>query len=149
MKRLGILFGRVFLLMLVILLLLLPMTALAQAIPGLEQYPRNAAMLFTSAGVIVFAVLVTQWLKAYLKDWRFTGLLCLGIAVVAEFVAGYIVNKRMSLEIAAVAILLGFLGASVATFGYETVVNLLGKAGVGPRSDNALAAQARSLLKKP
>ena len=31
------------------------------------------------------------------------------------------------------AVLVGFFGATLAVYGYETVLNILGKAGVGPR----------------
>jgi hypothetical protein len=59
-----------------------------------------------------------------------------------EFAAAWVSQGKMDGQIAFAAILLGFLGASVATFGYETVVNLLGKAGVGPRSDERLISEA-------
>jgi len=114
---------------------------------GIENFPINAGMLYSAVGSIAFAVIMTQWLKQYLQDWRFTSLLCLFFAVVFEFVAAWISQKGMNAEIAFAAFLLGVLGASVATFGYEMVVNLLGKAGVGPRSDERLVATAKTEVK--
>ncbi len=108
----------------------------------LDNFPITAAMLYTAVGSILFAGLATQWLKQYLKDWKFTGLVCLGLAVGVEFAAAWISQGKMDAEIAFAAFLLGVLGASVATFGYETIVNLLGLIGKGPRSEERIISEA-------
>lgn len=104
----------------------------------LDNFPINAAMLYTAAGAILFSGLATQWLKHYLANWKFTSLLCLGLAVGVEFAAAWISQGKMTAEIGFAAFLLGLLGASVATFGYEVIVNMLGLLGKGPRSDERL-----------
>lgn len=109
---------------------------------GIELFPVTAAMLYTMVGSILFAGLATQWLKKFLDDWRYTSLLCLGLAVGVEFAAAWISQKGMTAEIGFAAFLLGVLGASVATFGYEVITNLLGLIGAGPRSDAALVKTA-------
>ncbi len=82
----------------------------------------------------MFAALVGQWLKSYLAEWRYTTLLVLGLALLAAVIAQCIATGwRPDSEAIFVAVLIGFFGASLATFGYETILNLLGKAGVGPR----------------
>ncbi|MCK9597637.1 MAG: hypothetical protein M0R06_01275 [Sphaerochaeta sp.] len=101
----------------------------------MEQFPINAAMLYSMVGAILFAGLLTQWLKKYLEEWKFTSLLCLGLAVGFEFAAAWISQGKMNAEIAFAAILLGILGASVATFGYEVIMNMLGLIGKGPRAE--------------
>jgi hypothetical protein len=110
----------------------------------MEQFPITAEMLYTLAGAILFAGLMTQWLKAYLGDWRFTGLVCLALAVAVEFAAAWVSQGGMNAQIAFAACLLGLVGASVATFGYETIVNMLGLVGKGPRSDERLVATAKA-----
>jgi uncharacterized membrane protein YeaQ/YmgE (transglycosylase-associated protein family) len=114
---------------------------------GLENFPITAAMLYTLVGAILFAGLATQWLKKYLGDWRFTGLVCLALAVAFEFAAAWVSQGKMDAEIAFAAVLLGVVGASVATFGYETIVNMLGLIGKGPRSDAGLAATSIAEVK--
>jgi hypothetical protein len=106
----------------------------------LDNFPINAAMLYSAVGAILFSGLMTQWLKKYLENWRFTSLLCLGLAVGFELAAAWISQKGLSAEVAFSAVLLGILGASVATFGYEVIVNLLGLVGKGPRSDERLVS---------
>lgn len=74
-------------------------------------------------------IIATQWLKHYLPDWRFTPLLALVLAIVTQVVAVTIVGSGLYFE----AVGVGALGATLAVFGYETIVNLLAFAGVGPR----------------
>lgn len=82
------------------------------------------------AGVI--CLLVTQWLKRYLPDWRPTNLLALGITIAVELIATAWSGQGRWFE----AVWAGLVGASLATFGYETLSNLAGWAGVGPRADS-------------
>lgn len=105
---------------------------------GFEDFPINAAMLYSAVGAILFSGLATQWLKKYLENWKFTSLLCLGLAVAFEFGAAWVSQGKMNPEIGFAAFLLGLLGASVATFGYEVIVNMLGLLGKGPRSEERL-----------
>jgi hypothetical protein len=80
------------------------------------------------AGVI--CLLATQWLKRYLPDWRPTNLLALVITVAVELAATAWSGQGRWFE----AVWAGLVGASLATFGYETLSNLAGWAGIGPRA---------------
>ena len=91
------------------------------------DFPITGEALLTVLGSAAFSVLISMWLKHYLADWRYTNLFVLGIAEL------FAVTARL---------LVGMIGATLATFGYETVTNLLGLAGVGRRSDTAILAQA-------
>lgn len=78
----------------------------------------------------VVCLLSTQWLKRYLPDWHPTNLLALGITVVVEVIAAALSGSGEWFG----AIWAGVLGASLATFGYETLNNVAGWAGLGPRA---------------
>lgn len=75
-------------------------------------------------------VIATQWLKRYLPDWRFAQLLSLVIAVGVQMIAVALSGSGLWFEAAGV----GALGATLATFGYEALVNAMAFAGIGPRS---------------
>ena len=75
-------------------------------------------------------VIVTQWLKSLLPDWKFTNLLALAITVSVEMIAAALVGEGAWFQ----AAWAGVVGASLATFGYELLLNLMGVAGVGDRA---------------
>lgn len=105
----------------------------------MPDFPISAAALLTVSGAAIFTALVLQWFKAYLSDWRFTNLAALGLAEVVAIIAQCILSKwQPTGEALFAAILIGFFGAGVATWGAETIKNLLGKMGIGSRSDTAL-----------
>lgn len=100
----------------------------------LSMFPITPQMAYTVAGAAAICVLLTQLLKHYLPDWRFTNLLAWGVTlIVVEGAAVAFVADAPVGERAYNAFLVSLAGVSLATFGFETVVNLLGKAGVGPR----------------
>jgi hypothetical protein len=105
--------------------------------------------LLTVVGIAVVAVLVTQWLKHFLPDWRWTPLLVLGVCAVLAGVATWIelVHSETGSKFFTAG-LLALVGASLAVFGYEAIVNALGRAGVGPRSEAALERSAREALER-
>ena len=102
---------------------------------------------FTPDGFLnpVVAALVGQilrlWLQHYLGDWRwrdaFLLLLCVAVQLTAGLAAGALATPAAWFS----AIWLGFLGASVATFGQEAILNLLGLLEAGPRGTQALRAR--------
>jgi hypothetical protein len=76
-------------------------------------------------------VIATQWLKRFLPDWKFTPLLALVLAVGTQMAAVALSGSGLWFEAAGV----GALGATLAVFGYEAVVNGLAFAGIGPRAE--------------
>jgi multisubunit Na+/H+ antiporter MnhB subunit len=107
------------------------------------EFPINAAAVLTIAGAAILTALLGLWLKHYLPDWRFTNLLVLALAIVLVMLAQCVVTQwRPSGEALYAAFLVALAAASLATFGYETIVNALGLAGIGKRSDKALLLQA-------
>ena len=96
----------------------------------MDTIPLDPAGLLNPVVAAALAGLFAQWLKAYLPEWRFTNLLVLGLAIAAELVATWLAGTCNWWG----AVWVGFLGASLATFGYETVMNLLGAAGLGMRA---------------
>lgn len=113
------------------------------------EFPITAGAMLTIAGVAIFASLVGTWLKGYLGDWRWTNLLVLALAIAGAVIAQCVVSSGWPPGAALfTAVLIGFFGASLATYGYETIQNLLGKIGVGKRSDEAQIEQAKATLMK-
>jgi hypothetical protein len=96
----------------------------------MNTFPLDPEGMLNPAVAAALAALLAQWLKAYLPEWRFTNLLVLGLAIAVELAAAWLSGAH-NWWTAAWA---GFIGASVATFGYETVMNLLGIAGAGTRA---------------
>ena len=111
------------------------------------EFPINAAAVVTIAGAAILTALLGLWLKHYLPDWRFTNLLVLALAIILVMLAQCVVTQwRPSGEALFSAGLVALVAASLATFGYETIVNALGKMGMGPRSEEAQVDQAVKTL---
>ena len=100
------------------------------------EYPVTVEALLTVLGVALFGSAVTQWLKKYLSDWRWTQLVVLGTCEVASIAAGWIsAEGHMTYNQLMNSLMTGFWGATLATFGYEAVQNWRGLLGQGPRQD--------------
>lgn len=111
------------------------------------EFPISASAVLTIAGAAILVALLGLWLKHYLTDWRFTNLLVLGLAIAIVVLAQCVVtNWQPSGEALFSAFLVALVAASLATFGYETIANTLGRMGLGPRSPEAQIAQARETL---
>jgi glucan phosphoethanolaminetransferase (alkaline phosphatase superfamily) len=98
----------------------------------IDIYTMSYQDLLTVAGAATLCAIFTQWLKQYLADWRWTNLLALAITI-AFCEAAMVLSGPATGERAFDALITAIAGASLATFGYETIVNLLGMVGVGPR----------------
>ena len=104
-------------------------------------FPILPAALLSVPGAAVFATLVGQYVKQWIEDERVMNLVVLVLAVLFDEVAAGIYawqNQVVGADLGVLmfgALMAGFFGACLATFGYETVMNLLGKAGIGSRKD--------------
>ena len=78
-------------------------------------------------------ILAVQWLKLFVTEARWYNLMGLGLTLLAQLGAVAISGTGLWFE----AAWAGVLGASLATFGYEGITNLLGLAGRGPRATPA------------
>jgi len=96
----------------------------------MDAFPLDPGGLLNPVVAAALAGLLAQWLKAYLPQWRYTNLLVLALAIAGEVAATWLAGSRNWWG----AVWVGFIGASVATFGYETVMNLFGAAGLGARA---------------
>jgi hypothetical protein len=116
----------------------------------METFPVTSAMLWTLGGATVWAVLMSQWIKHYLPDWRWTNLLTLGLTLALIMPVGvFIVAQGAIGERIVQSLLMSFAGASFACYGYEFVLNGLGLAGIGQRSNKALVKEAKTTVKTP
>jgi hypothetical protein len=116
----------------------------------MDVFPTTPSVVYTIAGAAALGVLITAWLKKFLPDWRYTPLLCLGITfVLVEIAGGAFVHDVDIWERLYTGFLVALGGASLATFGREGLLNILGVAGVGARSDARLDAQARERVSNP
>ncbi len=99
--------------------------------------------LLTVAGMALFCGLVIQWIKHALPDWRLTNLAALAVSLVVGMIALLVTtNFQPGGEQVLDAALVAFCGASLATFGYETIANILGFMGLGRRSERAITDAA-------
>lgn len=89
------------------------------------EYPVTLDALLTVAGIAVLGGLATQWLKLYVKNELQVNALCLALCLAfAEVAQAIQAAWRPSAEQILLALLVGFFGASLATFGYETIKNI-------------------------
>ena len=96
----------------------------------LSIFPVSSELLFSLVGAAVFAAVVMQYLKQYIKAAIWINLILLGInLVVFELVAYFLVSGDLAERVLAGA-LLGLFGAALAGYGYETIKNALKFAGV-------------------
>ena len=95
---------------------------------------------------IAFAALIGLWAKAFIKEWRFRPFVVL-ILTLAVRLAGLYAGARPTPEQIYNVALVTFGAVCLETFGYEAIINALGKAGVGSRSESAQVEQAMDLLR--
>lgn len=105
-----------------------------------ELFPTQPEGLLNPVIAAVVAQLIALWLASYLKDWRWKDLLCLALTCAVLLAARIAGGQAESLTYNGVfsALWLGFVGASIAAFGYETVMNLLGMVNRGPRATDSV-----------
>lgn len=96
------------------------------------QLPTTAQAVVSVGGATILCVALTQWLKKYLPDWRFTNLMAFVVTLVLVEIGGIILGGIIT-ERLYNGFLIALFGASLATFGYEAFSNLLGIAGIGSR----------------
>ena len=100
-------------------------------------------------GLVVWAYFVATWAKDALPDWRWTNWVTLGVVIVTSLAGVFVLNAwQPDAEQIMWAVLLAVMATSFETWGYEAVVNGLGKAfGVGTRSDAALLEKAEARVR--
>jgi hypothetical protein len=111
------------------------------------DFPISPEALLTIFGSALAGGVIGLWVKHYLPDWRFTNLLVLILCEVFVITAQVVATSGQPTggEVF-IAFLIGFFGASVATFGYEVIANFMGFAGYGKRSDTAAELEAKKVL---
>ena len=99
------------------------------------DWPITAAGFLSVFGVAFVSGLIVQWLKAWVKEGRIYNLITLAIAETLAMLTQFVLTKwRPSGELLISAALMGFFGASLACYGYETIQNILGLIGFGKRA---------------
>ena len=113
--------------------------------------PLNLAEITgTLVGLSIWAFFVGQWAKHGLPDWRWTNWAVLGVVCVTSLLGVFILNAwAPTAEQIMWSGLLAVMATSFETWGYEAIVNGLGKVlGIGSRSDAALERKARVTLRE-
>jgi len=111
------------------------------------EFPVTSEALLTLFGGVIVAIIAGLWLKRYLPDWRYTPLVVLACTELVLLLVLFATTgwRPGSEQLVSVA-LMALFGASLETFGYEAVVNALGLAGFGHRSDMAQLERARETV---
>ena len=105
--------------------------------------PITIEALASFAGGLFLAAVAGLWLKGFLKDWRFTPIMVLAVTVILVEGANWLAyGAEFTARQAGLAAFWALFAATLETWGYEAVVNVLGRMGVGRRSDKALADAA-------
>lgn len=113
--------------------------------------PLNLAEITgTLIGLSIWAFFVGQWAKHALPDWRWTNWVVLGVVCVTSVLGVLILNAwGPTAEQVMWSMLLAVMATSFETWGYEAIVNGLGKVlGIGSRSDAALEHEARVTVRE-
>lgn len=113
------------------------------------EFPITSEALLTLFGAVIVAIIAGLWLKRYLPDWRYTPLVVLACTELVLLLVLFATTgwRPGSEQLVSVA-LMALFGASLETFGYEAIVNALGLAGFGHRSDMAQLERAREIVLK-
>lgn len=94
------------------------------------DFPLSPGGLLDPKVAALVAMALTQWAKKYLPDGRYAQLLVLGCTLALEMGAALFTGGDLFS-----ALMAGFWGASLATFGYEALANSFGLLGIGGRAD--------------
>ena len=93
--------------------------------------------LLTLTGMAAIIALWIQLIKRVLPDFRWTNVVAIALGLVMGLVATWIA-KGLSARTVLDAILLALVAGCASSGIYETITNLRGLAGVGPRSDSEM-----------
>ena len=115
---------------------------------NLTEYLRPETLQSLALSVLL-AVLVGLWAKAFIREWRFRPFVVL-IVTEALRLAGLFVAHDLAppADLIYNVALVTFAAVCLETFGYEAIINALGKAGVGSRSESAQTQQAMDMLRQ-
>lgn len=94
------------------------------------DFPISPDAVKTLVGAAFIAGVITQWLKKYLGDSRWIPVFVLLLGILIQLGAVMLTGGLDWWG----AVMRGFLAASITTFGYEVVANLLGVFGIGDRA---------------
>lgn len=103
--------------------------------------------LKTVVGTSIILAILTMFTKHFLADWRWTPLLVLGQGIVL-CIGGSLATTPPTAVSLGNAALTGLVAAALAVWGYEAVMNALGKIGVGGRSEVTQERKAREALER-
>ncbi len=108
------------------------------------EFPVSSSDLLGVVALAFFVAVAIQVVKGIkqFKDERTYNAIALGLAVVVALAAA-LVSAGFKPDAETI-----FRASALATFGYETIVNLAGLVGYGPRSDKAKAAKLAALVAK-
>jgi len=90
------------------------------------EYPITPDQMMTVAAIGAFGAVVVQWLKQYVPETagHWVNLIALAVCEVVAFAATWIA-EGMNAETAFTAAMLGLFGATLATYGYEVLKNVI------------------------
>ena len=101
----------------------------------MAHLPISISELASITALALISALIVQWLKYLLPSWRWTPLCALGVALLLSILLALAAPGEGNLSARLIeALVRGFLASSVAVFGYENIINLLGGLGKGPRA---------------
>ena len=120
------------------------------------EFPVTIGALVTVLGAAMLAAILAKiWFEHYLPDWLWTPLVVGVVCIVTAMGAQTIIIWAEGWPAAPVlvsallgALFVGFFGATIGVFGYETVTAILATIGVGPKTEKARLDRAERVLKQ-
>jgi len=114
----------------------------------MDAFPTTPEGFLNPLAAAVIAQMFALWLRHYLPDWRWRELALLGLSIAIQCAALLAADLPLTAAHALRAVWLGLIGASVAAFGLEAVLNIAGLLEAGPRATGCLQARLGSGWRK-
>ena len=112
-------------------------------------FPITAGAVYSVLGLAFVLVVLVQVVKLFVEEQRVLNLVAIGAGVLISVLAMLVMTGfRPGAEECFTAAMVALFAIAIATLGYETVTNLAGLVGYGPRSDAALLAKAKARVRE-
>ena len=113
------------------------------------DFPITAEAVYSVFGLAFALAVLVQIVKLFVEDKRTLNLVAIGAGVLIAALAMLVMTDfKPTGQQCFSAGMIALFAIAIATLGYETVTNIAGLVGYGPKSDKARVSAARELLNR-
>lgn len=113
------------------------------------DFPITAEAVYSVLGLAFVIAVLVQIVKLFVDDKRGLNLVAISAGLLLATIAMLVMTDfHPTPSDGLTAFLIALFAVAIATLGYETVVNVAGMVGYGPKSDKARVSAARELLNR-